>query len=85
MKLLPPTVDKMNALNNAISEVPGLNPSYHIGAAYFLLKQQDGTIVEPDYESLWNLRLRPLLHEYLRGMPDAEKHLESLQEAFYKN
>jgi hypothetical protein len=84
MKLLPPTVNKMNALNDAISKVPGLNPSYHIGAAYFL-KQQNGTIVEPDYESLWNFRLMPLLYEYLRGMPDAEKHLESLRKAFYEN
>jgi DNA polymerase III delta prime subunit len=83
MKLLPPTVDKMTALNTAISEIPGLNSSYHIGAAYFLLKR-DGEIVEPDYESLWNLRLRSLLHEYLRGMPDAENHLERLHTALIK-
>ena len=81
MKLLDPTVEKMKALNNAISDIPGLNSSYHIGAAYFL-KKKDQDVVEPDYKYLWELRLKPLLKEYLRGMSDNKKHLGTLHKAF---
>ncbi|GMO24960.1 MAG: hypothetical protein Pg6A_12150 [Termitinemataceae bacterium] len=81
MKLSSITAEKMAALNSAISDIPGLNSSYHIGAAYFL-EIKEGTVVEPDYLSLWNLRFEPLLREYLRGMPDAIKHLDKLHKAF---
>ena len=84
MKLLQPTAKKMNALNSAISDIPGLNSSYHIGAAY-LLKKKDEKVEEPDYLSLWKLRLEPLLREYLRGMPDAKEHLDKLHRAFDPN
>jgi 5-methylcytosine-specific restriction endonuclease McrBC GTP-binding regulatory subunit McrB len=81
MKLPQRTAKKMNALNSAISDIPGLNSSYHIGAAYFL-KKKDEKVEEPDYLSLWKLRLEPLLREYLRGMPDAEEYLDKLHRAF---
>jgi 5-methylcytosine-specific restriction endonuclease McrBC GTP-binding regulatory subunit McrB len=75
----PESVVKMNALNNAISGIPGLNSSYHVGAAYFLDK--DGKPVT-DYNELWEIRLKPLLREYLRGMPEAEVHLTTLKNAY---
>jgi 5-methylcytosine-specific restriction endonuclease McrBC GTP-binding regulatory subunit McrB len=84
MKLPQRIVEKMNALNGAISDIPGLNSSYHIGAAYFL-ETNDKDIEEPDYLSLWKLRLEPLLREYLRGIPDAKDHLVKLHMAFNPN
>jgi hypothetical protein len=81
MGLLPAAINKMNSLNAAISNIQGLNASYHIGAAYFL-KKNNGVVAEPDYSALWELRLRPLLHEYLRGMPNTDSLLEDLHAAF---
>ncbi|MDR1543696.1 MAG: AAA family ATPase [Prevotellaceae bacterium] len=65
---------RMKLLNDAISEIEGLNSSYHIGGAYFLQ--------ENNFEKLWKMRLKPLLFEYLRGTPDADKNLEKLEKAY---
>jgi hypothetical protein len=87
MKLPPDnTVKRMEALNNAISRIEGLGSSYHIGGAYFLpkdehgetIKDEQGNIVEPNYDELWNLRLAPLVKEYLRGT-GFDKKLEELE------
>lgn len=75
MELSDGATERMTSLNNAISEIEGLNSSFHIGAAYF----KD----EEDYKALWNLKLEGLLKEYLRGMPDAEESLETLRKAYY--
>lgn len=77
-------IDRMNALNNAISEIESFNSSYHIGASYFLkLKNYyNGGNIEEAFNSLWNNHLRGLLFEYLRGMPDAESKLEELKSAY---
>ena len=66
--------ERMQSLNNAISEIEGFNSSFHIGAAYYL-----GVT---DYNELWELKLQGLLKEYLRGMPDAEETLETLKKAY---
>jgi 5-methylcytosine-specific restriction protein B len=70
---------KMAKLNEQISQIEGLNPSYHIGAAYFL--DSNGN-VRQDYDNIWNLRVEPLLKEYLRGMPDSFDKIELLKKAF---
>jgi 5-methylcytosine-specific restriction protein B len=70
---------KMAKLNEQISRIEGLNPSYHIGAAYFL--DSNGN-VRQDYDNIWNLRIEPLLKEYLRGMPDSFDKIELLKKAF---
>ena len=65
-------------LNNKISEIEGLDSSYHIGASYFLkLKDYQG-----DFGKLWDYHLEGLLREYLRGMSDVETKLESLKVAY---
>lgn len=69
----------MAKLNNQISDIEGLNPSYHIGAAYFLDSNGD---VKQDYDIIWNLRIEPLLKEYLRGMPDSSDKIELLKKAY---
>jgi 5-methylcytosine-specific restriction endonuclease McrBC GTP-binding regulatory subunit McrB len=73
---------RMNNLNTAIENIEGLNSSYHIGAAYFknnLPKYNDGE----KWDKLWELHLKPLLSEYLRGMSDQKEKLESLENAYY--
>lgn len=70
---------KMAKLNEQISQIEGLNPSYHIGAAYFL--DSNGN-ARQDYHNIWNLRIEPLLKEYLRGMPDSFDKIELLKKAF---
>ena len=77
-------IDRMDALNNAISEIEGFNSSYHIGASYFLkLKNYyNGGNIEETFNSLWENHLRGLLYEYLRGMPDAVNKLEELKNTY---
>jgi 5-methylcytosine-specific restriction endonuclease McrBC GTP-binding regulatory subunit McrB len=79
MKLSDATKEKMKSLNAAISAIEGLNSAYHIGGAYFLDK--DGK-ERTDYDEIWELRLKPLLFEYLRGMSDAENKLNKLKQAY---
>ena len=79
MGLSEQTIAKMDKLNAAISEIEGLNSSYHIGGAYFLdSKGKERT----DYDIMWNQRLEPLLKEYLRGIPDSFEKIKLLKKAF---
>lgn len=71
--------ERMLKLNEQISKTDGLNPSYHIGAAYFL--DSNGN-ARQDIDNIWNLRIEPLLKEYLRGMPDSIEKIELLKNAF---
>ena len=79
-------IDRMNALNNAISEIEGFNSSYHIGASYFLkLKhyyKSSSDNKETAFKSLWENHLKGLLFEYLRGMPDINDKLKKLENAY---
>ncbi|MEY4935769.1 MAG: hypothetical protein RIS64_2128 [Bacteroidota bacterium] len=67
---------KMARLNKAISKIEGLNDDYHIGGAYFLDKKGNP---RTDYDEIWKYRLEPLLREYLRGIPNADKKLATLK------
>jgi hypothetical protein len=71
--------ERMLKLNEQISKTDGLNPSYHIGAAYFLNSNGNA---RKDIDNIWNLRIEPLLKEYLRGMPDSFEKIELLKNAF---
>lgn len=79
MNLSPETKRVMEALNRAISDVEGLDASYHVGGAYFL--DREGS-EQSDLQSLWEHRLAPLLKEYLRGMPGAGAELEKIKSAY---
>ena len=70
---------RMAKLNDQISKIEGLNASYHIGGAYFLDKNG---IPRTDYDTIWDLRLEPLLKEYLRGIPDGNEKIEKLKSVF---
>ncbi|MDR1399371.1 MAG: AAA family ATPase [Treponema sp.] len=70
--------ERMKHLNETISRIEGLNAAYHIGGAYFLkLEKGNG-----DYAKLWNHHIEPLLKEYLRGLPNAQDNLKSLENAY---
>ena len=72
------TMEKINA---SIIDMAGdgLGPQYQLGAAYFLkLKEYDG-----DFNKLWDWHIAPLLHEYLRGTPEADKHFNNLRDVWF--
>jgi hypothetical protein len=69
MKLTDKTISYMTRLNELIKNTQGLGSSYQIGGSYFLEKDKDGKVIDPDFESLWELRLEPLLKDYVRGLP----------------
>lgn len=91
-EILSEIKQRMAALNDAICPdrkdsnqkgIEGLSSAYHIGASYFLKLvnyMNDGSV---DYQKLWDNHLKGLLFEYLRGMPDAEGKLETLENAFF--
>ena len=71
--LVKPDIDdlknRMDKLNNAISQIDGLSSAYHIGGSYFLkLNNYDGNSDEK-FKKLWNYHIEGLLREYLRWKP----------------
>lgn len=70
---------RMTRLNEVISNTEGLGSAYHVGGSFFL-KVQNG---EMTVESLWNLNLKSLMKEYLRGLPDADEVLDSMENAYF--
>ncbi|MDD6487677.1 MAG: AAA family ATPase [Spirochaetales bacterium] len=75
-------INRMNSLNDAISNIEGLSSAYHIGGAYFLkLNNFEGT-TEEKFAQLWKYHLEGLLREYLRGMEDVETNIKKLEDAY---
>ena len=73
---------RMNRLNDKISNTPGLNRNYQIGAAYFKrLNDIDGS-EDQKYDALWSDYLEPLLRDYVQGMNDEENIIKSFKEAY---
>ena len=81
MNLSDDVKNRMKNLNDAILKIEGLNSSYQIGGAYFL-KLEKGELPADD---LWNFHIEPLLKEYLRGNPNADKQLKELKKAYNNN
>jgi 5-methylcytosine-specific restriction protein B len=79
MNLPDDTKTKMSKLNEQISQIEGLNNSYHIGGAYFLDPSGNP---RQDFDTIWGLRIEPLLKEYLRGMPEADEKIKNLNNAY---
>ena len=71
-------IAKMNAINQVIENIDGLNSNYHIGPAYFNnLSNYDG-----NYEKLWLYHLEPLIKEYLRGFPGINEHIAQIKHSY---
>lgn len=69
---------RMSALNNEIAVTEGLNENYQIGASYFL------KLKTLTFDQLWTDYLRPLLHEYIRGMYDEKGIMNRFEKAYKK-
>ena len=79
--------EKMNKLNEAISNTPELSDAYNIGASYFLklenyYKDKDKNKA---FKKLWENHLEGLLFEYTRGMQNQETILKELKSAYNPN
>ena len=71
-------ISRMENLNNEIEKIPGLSSAFHIGPAYFLkVKNYNG-----NFDKLWNLHIKGVLGEYLRGMDDSKSLLKGLARAY---
>jgi 5-methylcytosine-specific restriction endonuclease McrBC GTP-binding regulatory subunit McrB len=76
-------IARMKSLNEEIASIDGLGQHYQIGAAYFLkLEKYKLPDSRYDYEKLWQLHLEPLLHEYVRALPEPENKLGELKKAY---
>lgn len=80
-------LERMNSLNKIIEETEGLGTSYQVGAAMFKKVKDTEENVEGNcgmtIESLWNLNLKSLMKEYLRGLPDADQTLQKMENAYF--
>lgn len=75
--------EKMNKLNEAISNTPELQDAYNIGASYFL--KLENYYKDKAFKKLWENHLEGLLFEYTRGMPKQEEIMENFKKAYYSN
>ena len=73
-------LSKMTVLNEEIEKISGLSSAYHIGGSYFakLSKYSDKSKSEA-FECLWNNHLKPLITDYLRGLPNLEAKLATFK------
>lgn len=72
---------KMNNINAVIRSIEALGEPYCIGPAYFNNPPLDGDVIDNE---LWNLRLEPILQEYVRILPkeEAKDYMATFQNAF---
>ena len=77
---------RMRNLNIAILTIQSLSKAYQIGAAYYLKIENyltdDGNIDDSSWQKLWDNHLYGLLFEYLRGLPNADDDMKTLQQAY---
>lgn len=74
---------KMTVLNNEIEKISGLSSSYHIGGSYFAkLSKYANKSKNEAFECLWNNHLKPLITDYLRGLPNMEAKLSLFKEKY---
>lgn len=78
--------EKMNRLNDAISNTPELSDAYNIGASYFLkLDNYYNGDENKAFEDLWKNHLEGLLFEYTRGMSNQKEIIDNLEKAYNLN
>jgi len=79
--------ERMDSLNKVIEKTEGLGSSYQVGAAIFKKVKDTEENVEGNcgmtVESLWNLNLKSLLKEYLRGLPNEKDILQEMEDAYF--
>ena len=79
--------ERMDSLNKVIIETEGLGSSYQVGGAMFKKVKDTEENVEGNCgmtaDSLWNLNLKSLMKEYLRGLPEADDALQKMEDAYF--
>ena len=74
---------RMDGLNSAICDKKhGLGSAYQIGPSYFMKIADYTGDANVRFEALWTHHLKPLLMEYLRGMPNADDTIKNLKYAY---
>lgn len=68
--------NRMEKLNEQITNTEGLNENYQIGAAYFL------KLKEIDTDTLWEDYLEPLLQDYIQGMYNEVDIMKEFKKAY---
>ena len=71
------------SLNTEITKNSGLGKSYHIGPAYYR-KLKHYLSDDQVWENFWKFHLATLIQEYVRGMPDSDKIVTALKNAYNK-
>ena len=76
--------ERMAGLNSAIrNKEHGLGPAYQIGPSYFMKIADYTGDANVRFEALWVHHLKPLLMEYLRGMPNADDTIDKKLKSAY--
>lgn len=76
--------ERMARLNSAIRDKEyGLGPAYQIGPSYFMKIADYTGDASARFEALWTHHLKPLLMEYLRGMPNADDTIDKKLKSAY--
>lgn len=66
---------KMDALNAALKK-EDLSEAFFVGGAYFR------EVIDGELDNLWSLRLKGIVSEYFRGMPDMSDKVERVRTAY---
>ncbi len=69
----------MTELNSVITNTDELGSAYQIGPSYFLKLGENGG----DFNKLWEMNIKPLLQEYLRGFRKADEIMRKLSNAYF--
>ncbi len=69
----------MTELNSVITDTDGLGEAYQIGPSYFLKLGENGG----DFTKLWEMNIKPLLQEYLRGFRKADEIMKKCYNAYF--
>lgn len=76
---------RMNSMNEAISSPKnGLGTAYQIGPSYFRELATYKNETDGGFVSLWHNHLEPLVREYLRGMPNADRIVDNIRQHYEK-
>ena len=73
------------ALNEYIINLPELGSSFELGHGYFMDIDDTNKVLDAKKETLWEMRIKPLLKEYLRAsysQNEIEEHLKIAQNKF---
>jgi hypothetical protein len=74
---------RMDRLNSAICDTKHvLGSAYQIGPSYFMKIADYTGDANVRFKALWTHHLKPLLMEYLRGMPNADDTIKNLKDAY---